>query len=68
MSKRVKNFGDEKETLCDQGRGHAGLDAEQREKLTKACFDFAIRVLDGKQAQPQETAMLPDILKYLTEA
>ena len=65
--RRMKNFGDGKEAPCDQGRGLDMLEDWQRKQLTKACFDFAIRVLDGKQVQPQETATLPDILKYLTE-
>ena len=31
------------------------LSEEQKEKLTGACYDFAMRVLAGKETTPQET-------------
>ena len=33
--------------------------------LTKAMTVFSIRVLEGKDCTPQETAILPDILSLL---
>lgn len=33
--------------------------------LTKAMTEFSIRVLEGKDCTPQETAILPDILSLL---
>ena len=40
--------------------------AEDKERqLKQACFDFAIRVLKGESANPQETAILPEVLKFL---
>lgn len=41
------------------------LSEEQKEKLTAACYDFAMRVLTGKETTPQETAALPEVLNFL---
>lgn len=41
------------------------LSKEQKETLTKACYDFALRVLEGKRMTPQETATLPGVLDFL---
>lgn len=38
---------------------------DRAEQLKQACFDFALRVLKGENVQPQETAVLPEVLKYL---
>lgn len=35
------------------------------ERLKQACFEFALRVLKGENAQPQETAVLPEVLSFL---
>ena len=39
--------------------------ADDIELLKQACFDFAMRVLKGENVHPQETAILPEVLKYL---
>lgn len=39
--------------------------AAQLEQLKQACFDFSLRVLKGENVQPQETAILPEVLKEL---
>lgn len=41
------------------------LNEEQKEALTTACYDFAMRVLAGKETTPQETATLPEVLSFL---
>ena len=41
------------------------LSEEQKEKLTAACYDFAMRVLAGKETTPQETETLPEVLNFL---
>ena len=41
------------------------LSEEQKEALTTACYDFAMRVLTGKETTPQETATLPEVLNFL---
>ena len=41
------------------------LSEEQKEKLTEACYNFAMRVLAGKETTPQETATLPGVLDFL---
>jgi hypothetical protein len=41
------------------------LSEEQKEKLTAACYDFAMRVLAGKETTPQETEILPEVLNFL---
>lgn len=41
------------------------LTYEQRKALTTACYDFAMRVLAGKETTPQETATLPEVLDFL---
>ena len=41
------------------------LEAEQLKQLKQACFDFALRVLKGENVQPQETAILPEVLSFL---
>jgi len=41
---------------------------EEKMDLKQGMQDFALRVLrGGKDVQPQETAILPYILKYLLE-
>ena len=39
--------------------------ADDIELLKQACFDFALRVLKGENVQPQETAVLPEVLSFL---
>jgi hypothetical protein len=41
------------------------LTEDQRKALTTACYDFAMRVLEGKRMTPQETATLPGVLDFL---
>ena len=41
------------------------LSEEQKEKLTTACYNFALRVLEGRETTPQETAALPEVLNFL---
>ncbi len=39
--------------------------ADDIELLKQACFYFALRVLKGENVQPQETAVLPEVLSFL---
>ena len=41
------------------------LTEDQRKALTAACYDFAMRVLAGKETTPQETETLPEVLNFL---
>ena len=44
------------------------LTEEQKAQLAKAALDFAIRVMAGGEGvQPQETAVLPNVLSYLVD-
>lgn len=41
------------------------MNTDKTMALTKAMMEFSLRVLNGKECTPQETAILPDVLSLL---
>lgn len=41
------------------------LSQDKKSQILESAADFALRVMEGKECNPQETAVLPDVLDLL---